>query len=361
MSRRHFGVIRKRESGRWQILYWHDGERHSGGTFASKASAQSELARIETDLRRGVWIDAREGGVSVSEFSKRWLSQRADLAVRTRELYEYLSRRYIEPDLGRVQLNKLTPAKVREWNAELAKRLPSTSAKSYRLLSTMMKTAVSDGLIGKSPCTIRGASVERAPERPIASPTEVRALADAMPEHLRLAVLLACWCQLRRGELLALRCSDFDLVDGTVSVERSRTFSASGRSIEKEPKTSAGVRQLSIPANLIPIIREHLCKSCAEESNSLVFIGERGSPITAGVLQKAWSRARTLVDRPDLHFHDLRHTGLTLAAETGATTAELMHRAGHSSSHAALRYQHASRDRDRVLASLLEAKMERET
>jgi integrase len=359
LSRRHFGVIRKRESGRWQILYWHEGERHSGGTFASKASAQSELARIETDLRRGAWVDAREGGVSVSEFSKRWLSQRADLAVRTRELYEYLSRRYIEPDLGRVQLNKLTPARVREWNTELAKRLPSTAAKSYRLLSTMMKTAVSDGLIVKSPCTVRGASIEHSPERPIASPSEVQGLANAMPERLRLAVTLACWCQLRRGELLALRRSDFDLGEGTVNVERSRTFALSGRSIEKKPKTSAGVRRLSIPARLIPVIEEHIRLFCGEESDSLVFVGERGSPITAGVLQKAWSRARSEIGRPDLHFHDLRHTGLTLAAETGATTAELMHRAGHSSSYAALRYQHASRDRDKRLASLLEEKMER--
>ena|ERR1039458_6089993 len=50
---------------------------------------------------------------------------------------------------------------------------------------------------------------------------------------------------------------------------------------------------------------------------------------------------------------NLRHTGLTLAAATGATTAELMHRAGHASASASLRYQHATRDRDQVLANAL--------
>jgi len=50
----------------------------------------------------------------------------------------------------------------------------------------------------------------------------------------------------------------------------------------------------------------------------------------------------------------MRHTGLTLAAATGATTAELMHRAGHASAQAALRNQHASRDRDRRLSEALE-------
>ena len=147
---------------------------------------------------------------------------------------------------------------------------------------------------------------------------------------------------------MALRCSDFDLIGGTVKVERSRTFTLNERSIEKEPKTSPGVRQLSIPANLIPIIEDHIRAFCIEANDSLVFICERGSPITAGVLQKVWTRARNLVSRPDLHFHDLRHTGLTL-------------RGGHSSSQATLRYQHATRDRDTRLASFLEERMERET
>jgi integrase len=79
-----------------------------------------------------------------------------------------------------------------------------------------------------------------------------------------------------------------------------------------------------------------------------------GSPLTAVTLQRAWTKARQTIGRPDLHFHDLRHTGLTLAAATGATTAELMHRAGHASANAALRYQHATKDRDRVLADALE-------
>ena len=361
MSRRHFGVIRKRNSGRWQILYWRDGERHSGGTFATKASAQSALAQIETDLHRGVWINSRDGEVSVSDYSRTWLSHRPDLAVRTRELYEYLNRKYIEPELGRIHLNKLTSGKIREWNADIAYRLPSTAAKSYRLLSTMLRTAVSDGLILKSPCTIRGAGVEHAAERPTASPAEVQALAGGMPEHLQLAVLLACWCQLRRGEILALRRSDFQLGDCTVTIERSRTFGLRGNSIEKEPKTPAGTRQLSIPESLIATIEKHMQEFCADAKNTLIFVGVKGSPITAGVLQKAWSNARNNAGRPDLHFHDLRHSGLSIAAETGATTAELMHRAGHSSSEAALRYQHSSRDRDRRLASLLQEKMNRET
>jgi integrase len=51
--------------------------------------------------------------------------------------------------------------------------------------------------------------------------------------------------------------------------------------------------------------------------------------------------------------HDLRHTGATLAAATGASTKELMSRLGHASSDAALRYQHATKDRDAAIAAAL--------
>ncbi|HVA09249.1 MAG TPA: tyrosine-type recombinase/integrase [Acidimicrobiales bacterium] len=54
-----------------------------------------------------------------------------------------------------------------------------------------------------------------------------------------------------------------------------------------------------------------------------------------------------------LHFHDLRHTGNTLAAATGASTKELMARMGHASARAALIYQHASSERDVAIAERL--------
>jgi integrase len=56
---------------------------------------------------------------------------------------------------------------------------------------------------------------------------------------------------------------------------------------------------------------------------------------------------------PDYHFHDLRHLAATMAAVSGATTRELMHRMGHSSSRAAPIYQHATEDRDLAIAEAM--------
>ncbi len=80
----------------------------------------------------------------------------------------------------------------------------------------------------------------------------------------------------------------------------------------------------------------------------------KGGPLTPHVLQDAWSKARAEVGLPDLHLHDLRHLAGTLAACTGAGTKELMYRLGHSSQQAALRYQHATADRDRSIADALD-------
>ena len=67
----------------------------------------------------------------------------------------------------------------------------------------------------------------------------------------------------------------------------------------------------------------------------------------------AWWPAREQAGRPDLRFHDLRHTGAVLAAQTGATLAELMNRLGHSSPTMAMRYQHVAQGRDQQIAEAL--------
>lgn len=354
-GRRHFGSVRQRGSRRWQTTYWHDGRLHSAGTFATKADALAYLSTIETDLRRGAWIDPRAGQINLTTYANEWLERRPDLAVRTRELYRYVLDRHVFPSLGQLTLAGLAPSKIRGWHAGIAQNHPATAAKAYRLLSTIMRTAVVDGFILTSPCKVDGAGSEHAAERPIATVAEVDALTSAMPERLRLVVLLATWCQLRRGEILGLRRRDIDLMHATIHIEQSRTFTRDGSSLTKSPKTAAGRRSLSVPGNVTEEIIHHLDQFTGSSPDALIFTMESGAPLTSVTLQRAWSKARRTIGRSDLHLHYLRHTGLTLAAATGATTAELMHRAGHSSASAALRYQHATKDRDRVLADALAA------
>ncbi|MDE3082531.1 MAG: site-specific integrase [Acidobacteriota bacterium] len=358
-GRRHFGTVRQRSSGRWQATYRHEGQRISAGVFRTKADALASLSVIESDMLRGVWVDPLVGKLTLERYASEWLERRPDLAVRTRDLYAHVLGRHVLPSLGRATIAGLTPSKIRGWHAALAEVHPATAAKAYRLLSSIMRTAVTDGLITTNPCKVKGAGQEHSAERPVASAVEVEALRLAMPVHLRVVVALAAWCQLRRGEILGLRRSDVDLLHCALHIRRSRTFTMDGRSVEKEPKTRAGSRVIAVPPPVMEIIAEHLEQFTDPVPDSLLVTGRNGEPLSRDALQGAWETARAHVGRRDLRLHDLRHSGLTIAAATGATTVELMHRAGHASSAAAMRYQHAVRDRDRILAEALGELVER--
>jgi len=160
------------------------------------------------------------------------------------------------------------------------------------------------------------------------------------------------WCQLRRGEILGLRRRDLDFLHGTLAVTLTRTKTMAGATGIKAPKTEAGKRTIAIPSNIVVVLKAHLDSNVPSDPGSPVIVGEKGGPIRPQVLAKAWSKARTSVGRPDLRLHDLRHTGLTWWAQAGATVPELMRRGGHAS-HAALGYQHATEDRDRLIADTL--------
>jgi len=141
----------------------------------------------------------------------------------------------------------------------------------------------------------------------------------------------------RFEEILGLRRKDIDLVHATIQIEESRTIGVDGKSITKQPKTSAGRRKLALPAPLIAVISDHLREFTGRSPEAPAFNGRARKELTRDALQSFYERARMSIGRSALRLHDLRHTGLTLAAATGATTAELMHRAGHSSTPAALR------------------------
>ncbi len=115
------------------------------------------------------------------------------------------------------------------------------------------------------------------------------------------------------------------------------------------PKTDAAKRTLVVPHELLARSRT-TSRPVAPGPDGLVFIGAKGDPLRPQVWQAEWNRARRTLGLDHLHFHDLRHVAGTLAAATGAGTKELMYRLGHVSPQAALRYQHATRERDTVIA-----------
>jgi integrase len=359
--RQQGGTVRRLPSGRWQarVLDRTTNAYASLGTYAAKQDANAALTRAVADQSRGAWVSPARGKVALGVYAAEWIAQHPTLAPRTRELYSSLLRVHIAPHLGAASMGDLTTAGVRRWHAALHEaKSPTTAAKAYRLLRTICNTAVEDAVLVLNPCQVKGAGVERSPERPTATVAEVAALADAVQPRFRVLVLLAAWTGLRLGELLALERSDIDLLHGTVSVSKSRQRLDHGGSITVPPKSAAGYRVVSIPPPLVAQVAAHLDTYTGPGRDAVVFTGELGAPLDRHRWSTYWQKARKAVGRPDLRFHDLRHTGNTLAAATGASTKELMARLGHASPRAALLYQHATRDRDEAIAVALGKLME---
>jgi integrase len=326
-------------------------------TFKARRDADRFQNTVEADKIRGSWVDPRRGRVTLEEYAKEWLSHRPQLRERTRETYEAQLRLHIYPKLGATEIAKISATAIRAWYAQVIRDVSaSQAAKCYRLLRTILATAVTDELIVRNPCRIEGAGVERSAERPQATPEQVFQLADAVPEQYRALILLAGFVGPRVGELLGLRSRHVDLLHGTLTIEQQEQQLTSGRLIIAPPKTDAGIRTLALPAFLVPELERHLSRFSIPGADGRVFPGNHGGPLRRQVLQKHWVAARKKVGLPThFHFHDLRHTANTLAASTGASLRELMYRMGHASPQAALRYQHATRERDEQLAQSLDA------
>lgn len=354
--RSSFGSLRVLPSGRHQARYTGpDGRVYKASvTFDTHGDADAWLARMRSDISREVWnppSKAKIAPASFGEYAEDWLLVR-ELRPRTRSHYRSLLDQHILPTFGSVAVSALSPSLVRSWYAGTAAGLPTTRAHAYSLLRAILGTAVSDELIPANPCHIRGAgAAKRAVKIKPASLAELEALVKAMPEKYRLLVLLASWCALRFGELTELRRKDIDLRKGVIHVRRGVAWVGS-KPVIGPPKSDAGVRDVAILPHLLPLLREHLQNHAGIE---LVFPSPTGLHLTTSTLYASYWPARKVAGRPDLRFHDLRHTGAVLAASTGATLAELMARLGHSTPGAALRYQHAAEGRDQQIATALSA------
>jgi integrase len=289
------------------------------------------------------------------------------------------------------------------------------AAKAYRLLRAVLMTAADDRVIPHNPCRIRGAGDEHAQERPVLTVSQVFELADrvglrpigsvrkvkdgayrlrfqrhsATRTHpaiflTRAASERAPWkmamegkadsTQDRRfgamvllatfasgwGEVSALRRMDVDLKGRTVRVRVAFVERSAGGLVLGPPKSKAGRRTVGILQSIVPILQEHMDTYVQSEPGSLMFPAAKGGPIRRSGFntRTRWVDVVTEIGLPGLHFHDLRHTGNMLAAESGAGLKDLMARMGHDNVRAAMIYQHAVRGADEAITNAIDRQLE---
>jgi integrase len=322
------------------------------------------LSLTETQITQGEWIDPERAKIPFGDYADRWVSQRPGLRPRTVELYRWLLRKHVAPDLGGVELGRLSTAVVRQWRADrlAAGVSESVTAKAYRLIRAVLNTAVDeDKIIQRNPCRVRGADRESPDERPVLTVAQVFDLANRMPDRFRALVLLAAFASLRWGEVTALRRCDVGEDASWLRVSRALVEVPGQGLIVGPPKSRAGVRELVVPTAIRPDLLRHLDSFVKADPTALLFTGERdGNAVRRPNFSQRvkWTKVVADMGLAGLHFHDLRHAGNIWASKAGTSTKDLMARMGHDDMRAALIYQRATSDADERIADRLSALVE---
>lgn len=358
-GRRRFGHIRRKvlKNGeeRFYVRYTGpDGQDRNGPhAFLSWADADRYLNQIELQMRGDNWADPNVPRVTFGEYAKAWLKDKAKtLKPSTIQQYGDTLRVHILPTFQRVPADKIKPADVRGWYGDLETGDRARAA-AYSLLRNILNTAVSDGLYDANPCMIKGAGSYGAPERPYLSRAQAEAMAKAMPTpDLTAFVLVSLWAHLRLGEALAIRRRDVDLAAGKITVRRSLSELRGQGQVETTTKTKR-IRTVHVPSQGLAVLRAHMDATGPALPDARLFTHRTGKPLTKAHVERAWNKARGAQGMKEYHVHDLRHAGLTYAAQRGATPKELMALGGHKSPRAAMIYQHAAEERMQALAVLM--------
>jgi integrase len=151
-----------------------------------------------------------------------------------------------------------------------------------------------------------------------------------------------------------------DPADECGRVEAAVVELTTGALVTGPPKSLAGIRWITIPPFLLADVAEHLDDFTGAAPESLVFTGPKGAQLRRSNFTRIWRAALDAAGLVGIHFHDLRHTGNTLAGEAGASLRELMDRMGHSSTRAAYIYQHRTALRDKMIADEISRRVEAE-
>jgi len=359
-------VIEKRMTRTGEVRYEvrfraSDGAERSR-TFRTRKEAERYERSQQTALDQGTWVDPRSGRVTLAIWCAEWQRTVVHLRPSTQRIYDANIRNHILPELGAVELGKLTPSMLRGWLAGLAVKVgrrgilaPGSVAQAYRTLNRLLEAAVENELLGRNPLrSVKPPRVEAEPMR-FLSHDEVAALAAAIDPRYRALVLLAAYSGLRAGELAALRRKHVDLLHRTVTVVE-QVQRIGGTFVVLPPKSAAGRRSVAIPTLVADALQDHLANFGEPGPEGLVFPAPGGGFLRPeNFRNRSWLPAVKAVGVAPLRLHDLRHTCASLAIAAGADVKVLQRMLGHASAALTLdRYGHLMPGQARSVADRLD-------
>lgn len=380
---RRFGVVRYKPSKAkakyieasymtpaWAFAVWPGlGERqYANFDVDDEDGARAWLrdAKLRIDAR--AWQPEREeqreeerSRLTFGDYFPTWLEQRrtkGGMPLEAGSVYRIRkdAENHVLPYFGRMRLVDITPRDCDRWWDQLDHSQRAMCVNALKVLKAVLATASKPGRNGESaliptnPCMIPTPGQKRETETVPATVEQVKTIHDHMPVRYADTIYIAVFCNGPRiGEICTLQRRDIDLEHLILHIRRSRK--TIGSQTVGNTKTENSVRDENIPPQYAPYL-ERLLQNVGPEPDAWLFPSTRDAtaPIHPNTLRSWYDDARKAAGRPDLRFHDLRHTALTLLAQQGATVRELMDAAGHADPQTAMRYQHSVSGRAQDLA-----------
>ncbi len=345
------GHITERSPGKWAIvLDVPDPEtgkrRRKWHTFhGTKRQAETECARLVAEVNGGNYVEPAK--TTVRDYFIRWLKhEKANVSPKTHQRYEELLLKNVAPVIGSITLNKLTAARIdgawghllengrRDGKGGLS---PRTVHHCRRVMLTAMDQAVKWDLLKRNPVALtRPPKVEKQQIEAFDAPQTAIMLDDFRENRVFIPALLASMCGLRRGEILALRWKDIDLVSATIAVRQSAE--QVGTVVRYKETKSGKSRVVALSSSVIEELKRHRIAQAEEQlkigirpdENSFVVAQLDGSPLKPVSLTHEWTRLLAKTSLPKIRFHDLRHSHATQLLAAGVHPKIASERLGHS-------------------------------
>lgn len=329
-------------NGRYRARFRPPGGRERSKTFDRKRDAREWLARQQGDWARGAWVDPRLGRMPLREYVAQW--QRAQLHHRetTAARTDSVLRAHLLPAFGDRPMVAITTTDVRAWVQSLVAQglAPRTVAGAYMLLAQIMRAAVDDQVIARTPC--RRINLPEVVDEPLVIPTpaQLEAIARELPAQYRRVVPVVAGTGLRQGEVLGLTVDRVDWLRRTVTVDRQLQTLPSGRRELVPPKRPSSVRTVPVGQHTLDTLTAQVA-AYPPGADGLLFRNRYGSPIARSTFQTAWRAACWRAKVKGFTMHDVRHFYASLLIRHGLSVTAVAARLGHKDATETLRtYAH---------------------
>ncbi|OJV84478.1 MAG: hypothetical protein BGO37_08505 [Cellulomonas sp. 73-92] len=322
----------------WRAWYRDpDGIEHTRH-FDRKKDGDDWLRGVTSSIVTGTHVDPKAAKLTVNAWLDTWLegyASRAPATLRQARVHA----NHIRKAFGSRRLADVRPSDVKAWTAHMKAQglADSTVYAVHSRLAQVYRDAIHDGLVPRSPCS-RRTSPPMGRQRPyVASTAQVWALHDAMPEHLRPAILLGAFAGLRIAEACGLRSSDVDFVAGiitpAVQYPAKALKTATSSTAVPIPAALAAMLATNVPDGTAWVLHDGLGRQVGPWAVERAMVAARAALVKAAAEappdEAAAARARVLPD--GFRHHDLRHYYASVLIAAGADVKVVQARLRHAS------------------------------